>query len=231
VKVLTPEERLRHTGQTVDEVKQAFTDAVEALAESNEVDSAFEERLTEVAERLQGLPGDLEPAVFENEQLHELHTALHELRDLLQELREKPDDRLDILNQMLIRIEVIRHIIRDAIDEHVTAISSDAGMVVKQLSDWLPGTTQREVARLVDVHPRTILRWSHQGGRPDRRLQLVAQLVAILRHSWTEHGVVAWFDRPNRDLDGRRPITLLDDAGRERDLLMAARATRSQYAT
>lgn len=228
--VLTPEEGLKHLDQTVEEVKQTFTDAVVALVESDEVDPAFEERLSEVARRFLALPGALEPAVFENEQLHELHTTFHEVRDLMEEWRDQTDG-LNTLNEILIRIEVIRHIIRDALDEHVAGISSDADVVLKQLDEWLPNTPQREIARVVGVDRRTLSRWSQRGGPPDRRLQLVAQLVAILRHSWTEKGVVAWFDRPNRDFDGRKPVSLLDDAGRERDLLMAAGATRSQYAT
>jgi uncharacterized protein (DUF2384 family) len=239
VNVLTPEERLRHIDQTVDEVKQSFTEAVESgfvkaveeLAQSEEVGQAFEERLNEVGERLQKLPGQLEPSDFERDQLHELHTTLHETRDLVQELQQGDWRRLDILNDLLIHIEVIRHIIRDALDEHVTGMSTDAGGVVAQLNEWLPRTPQRELARLVGVNRRTLLRWSEQQSRPHRRLQLVAQLVAILRHSWSEEGVIAWFDRANHELGDRKPISLLDDPSRERDLLTAARSTRSQYAT
>lgn len=234
--VLTSEERLRQLDQAVEEVKQSFIEALEQgflkpaeeLAQSDEVAPAFEERFLGIAERLRALPGELEPTSFGQEPLHELHTTLHQMRDLMRELEGNADDRLDILNELLIGIERIRHIIRDAIDEHVTGISSDAGGVLNQLSEWLPGISQREIARLVDVHPRTLLRWSQQAGRPQRRLQLVAQLVAILRHGWTEEGVLAWFDRPNRDLGDRKPSSLLDEPAYERDLLMAARATRSQ---
>jgi hypothetical protein len=239
VNVLTPEERLRHIDQTVDEVKQEFVDlvqdgfgaAIDELSQSDEVDPAFQERLASIGDRLATLPSELEPSVFEIEQLHELHTTLHQTRDLMEELKQDARDRLNTLNELLIRIEVIRHIVRDAIDEHVTGISSDAAEVITQLKTWLPNTPQREFARLVDVDRRTLARWALQHGRPRRRLQLVAQLVAILRHSWTEEGVIAWFARPNYDLGNRKPISLLGDAGMERDLLMAARATRTQYGT
>jgi hypothetical protein len=236
VSILTAEERLRQIDQTVEEVKQSFVDALEQgflkpaeeLAQSEEVAPAFHERLAEIAERLRALPGELEPTSFGPESLHELHNTLHEMRDLMRELEEKSDDRLEILNELLIGIERIRHIIRDAIDEHVTGISSDAGGVLNQLSEWLPGIPQREIAQLLSVHPRTLLRWSQQPARPQRRLQLLAQLVAILRHGWTPEGVVAWFARPNRDLGNRKPGSLLGDPAYERDLIMAARATRSQ---
>jgi hypothetical protein len=59
----------------------------------------------------------------------------------------------------------------------------------------------------------------------------VAALVAVLRHDWTEDGIVAWFNRPRRDLDGRAPIALLDDPNSEQALLSAARSSRSQYAS
>lgn len=236
--VLTPEERLRHNDQTVEEVKQQFLEAVEngwvkaleELAQSDDVNSAFETRLAEIHQRLRALPEQLEPSVYDREQLHELHTTLHQIRDLMDELRED-SRRLDTLNELLIRIEVIRHIIRDALDEHVAGIGNDAARVVEQLRQWLPSTPQREMARLVDVDRRTLHRWSEYEGRPQRRLALVAELVAILRHSWTEAGVVAWFDRPNRELGGKRPISVLDDPGWERDVIGAARATRSHYGT
>jgi uncharacterized protein (DUF2384 family) len=43
--------------------------------------------------------------------------------------------------------------------------------------------------------------------------------------------VIAWFHRPRRDLDGRTPISLLDEAGSEHVLLSAARSGRNQYGT
>ena len=42
-------------------------------------------------------------------------------------------------------------------------------------------------------------------------MQRVARLVAILRHAWTDEGVVAWFYRPRKDLDARKPIELIDE--------------------
>lgn len=228
--LLTPEEKLRRVDRTVEEVKQSFVEAVAELANSEAVASPFEERLAEIAARLRVLPGELEPSLFDREQIHEFHAALHEIRDLMADL-EDASDRLDILNELLIRIEVIRHVVRDALDEHVSGIGDDAGRVVAQLGEWLPTIPKHEIARLVGVDRKTVTRWADKPGPPQRRLQLVAQLVAVLRHSWTDEGVVAWFDRPNHDLGDRKPIALLDDANRERDLLMAARATRSQYGT
>ncbi|HEX2161523.1 MAG TPA: hypothetical protein VHF88_06855, partial [Thermoleophilaceae bacterium] len=66
-------------------------------------------------------------------------------------------------------------------------------------------------------------------GGADPRLTLVARLVSILRHAWTPAGVVAWFDRPRRELDGRAPRELLDDPANERILIATARSSRNQY--
>lgn len=90
---------------------------------------------------------------------------------------------------------------------------------------------QRDLAELLAVTPRTVHRWSSQAGEPEHRLQLVARLVAVLRHAWTPKGILAWFHRPRRDLDEKRPIDLLDDPAAERSLLSAARSSRNQYGT
>jgi hypothetical protein len=63
-------------------------------------------------------------------------------------------------------------------------------------------------------------------------MQTVGQLISILRHNWTEEGVVAWFHRPRRDLGGRPPLAVLSSESFDEDILLsAARAGRSQYAT
>jgi hypothetical protein len=63
-------------------------------------------------------------------------------------------------------------------------------------------------------------------------MQTVGQLISILRHNWTEEGVVAWFHRPRWDLGGRSPLAVLSSENFDEDILLsAARAGRSQYAT
>jgi type VI secretion system protein ImpL len=61
---------------------------------------------------------------------------------------------------------------------------------------------------------------------------VVARLVAILEHSWTPAGIVAWFHRPRRDLGGRTPLAVLSRRNPDEEALVsAARAGRSMYAT
>jgi hypothetical protein len=71
-------------------------------------------------------------------------------------------------------------------------------------------------------------RHRQEGGAVPRRLQVVARLVATLRHGWTDHGVYAWFSRERLELGGHAPIDLLDDTDREQDLLLIARGGRVQ---
>ena len=118
---------------------------MEELSQSDEVDPAFETRLREINNRLRALPDELDPSVFEREQF--THATLHQIRDLMDELREDSQaQRLDTLNALLIRIEIIRHIIRDAIDEYVAGIGNDSARVIAQLREWLPRTPQRELS-------------------------------------------------------------------------------------
>ncbi len=129
-------------------------------------------------------------------------------------------------------LERIRHVVRDALDEHVSGIAGDAGVVMGEVERWLPDIPDRVIAGLLGVDRRTLSRWKHLSGShpPRRTLRVFARLVAILRHNWDEEGIVAWFQRPRRDLGGRRPAALLDDPGAEPLLLSAARSGRSQYA-
>jgi hypothetical protein len=226
---LTSEERLERFDQELEDVKRSFVDAVEQLQETPEVDESFAERLDAVVTRLDNLHTDLEPADYDKEQIVALFRALFRVRSLVDEAEGEPD--LDTCDQLLIDIERIRHVVRDAIDEHVTGVRSDRGLVMEDLTRWLPNTPLTRLAELIDVDPKTLRRWRGQTGAPQRRLRIVARLVAILRHNWTEEGMIAWFDRARRDLDGRRPRALLEDPNMEDALVMAARSGRSQYAS
>ena len=103
--------------------------------------------------------------------------------------------------------------------------------VLAALVESLPGVKQTELADLMNIDPRTVRRWADKPGTPDQRLLMLARLVSILRHAWTPRGVVAWFHRPRRELDGRAPLELLDDPGNERLLTSTARSSRNQYAS
>jgi uncharacterized protein (DUF2384 family) len=223
----TYEQRLGKFDRTVEELQRSFVEAVEHLRQAPEADSSYEERWRDIADRLKRLRYEIEAEDYDKQQLAILATALLDMRDQL-DRRDAWD--LDVCDQLMIILERIRHVVRDALDEHVNGATGDVGVVMGDLDRWLPHIPDQAIARLVGVDRRTLSRWRGQVGQPRRSLRLFARLVAILRHNWDEDGIVAWFERPRRDLDGRRPATLIDDPDAEDKLIGAARSGRNQYA-
>jgi transcriptional regulator with XRE-family HTH domain len=225
--LMTPEERLGRLDREIESLKQAFVEAATELEASPEVDSSLEQRWNTITARLRALRTDLQPEDYDKEQVAKLFNTLFDIRDLL----EQPRD-LDTIDQLLLSIERVRHVIRDALDEHVSGVANDVGLVVDELGRLLPNVTQDALAELAGVDRRTLARWAKRSDAPRPRLRTVARLVAILRHNWTEDGIVAWFRRPRRDLGGRTPLSVLNSKNYDEEaLIMAARAGRSQYAS
>jgi hypothetical protein len=224
---LTTEQRLERVDRHVEDVKRLFVDAVSHLQQTPEIDGSFDERWSAIADRLRAVGTELQPEDFDKGQLAELFRAVRDIPELLERGRD-----LEACDQLLIRIERIRHVVRDALDEHVVGIVGTTAEVMANVNGWLPSTPRHHLAELLGVDRRTLLRWEEYEQPPGRRLQVVAQLVAILRHSWTEEGIVAWFHRRRRDLGGRTPLEVLgEDKFDESALITAARAGRSQYAS
>jgi phage terminase Nu1 subunit (DNA packaging protein) len=226
---LTSEERLERLDREVEELKELFVDALEQLRLSPEADASVQERWQTIADRIRGLRAGVLPEDYDKDQLAMLVTSLLDMRDLLD--RQSAPGDLDVCDGLLIALERIRHVVRDALDEHVNGVGDDVGLVMTDLGRWLPNIPDRTIAELVGVDRRTLSRWRKQGGPPRRQLRIFARLVAILRHNWDEEGVIAWFGRPRRDLDGKRPRALLGDPNAEAELVNGARSGRSQYAT
>lgn len=225
---LTYEERLEKLDREVSALQRMFVEAIEEVRRAPETDDSFDARWVEIAERLKGLRGDIQPGDYDKSQLATLATAMLDIRD---QLDREEEGKLDVCDNLMILLEQIRHVVRDALDEHVTGVADDVGLVMHDLGEWLPNIPDRTIADLLEVDRRTLSRWRGQAGEPRRGLRIFARLVAILRHNWDEQGIVAWFDRPRRDLGGRRPATVLLDPNYEDDLISAARAGRSQYAS
>lgn len=136
---------------------------------------------------------------------------------------------LGVADRFLMEMEAVRHIVREVLDEQPPVELRDAANLVTLLESWLPRVTVAQLAKILGLSERALQRRRHgEGGEATHRMEVVARLVAILRHSWTDEGVAAWFHRPLSALGGARPIELLEDPGRERDLLLAARSGRVQ---
>jgi uncharacterized protein (DUF2384 family) len=224
---LTYEERLGKFDEALEELQRGFVAAVEHLRQAPEAEVS-EERWDETAQRLKDLRYGIEADDYDREQLATMVSALLDIRDLL--------DRdgawnLDVCDQLMIQIERIRHVVRDALDEHVNGVSGDVGVVLQDLDEWLPNIPDQTIAGFIGVDRRTLSRWRGQAGSPRRTLRLFARLVAILRYNWDEEGIIAWFERPRRELDNRRPGALIDDPNAEAALIGAARSGRNQYAS
>jgi hypothetical protein len=145
-------------------------------------------------------------------------------------LAHDPKHPLDSYEQALLRLEAIRHVIRDAIDRHLPG-EHDARALIDGIEDALPRVGRRELAALLGTSERSLQRIlaSERPIEPSRRLLLVARLVELLRRGWTPEGVVAWLTRPRPALDGASALDVIDDPEREQDVLALARGGRAQH--
>jgi hypothetical protein len=141
-----------------------------------------------------------------------------------------PKRPLDSYEQTLLRLEAIRHVIRDALDQHLPG-EHDARALIAGIEEALPRVGRKELGRLLGTSERSLQRIlaSRRPVEPSRRLLLVARLVELLRRGWTAEGVVAWLERPRPALGGATALDTVDDPAREHDLLALARAGRAQH--
>lgn len=109
----------------------------------------------------------------------------------------------------------------------------------KEIAQWLASvleTSQASLAELLGVSTRTFQRWLSEEntagpeGEDARRVRVVARIANHLRHALTGPGVVRWFSLPHPQLDGRRPLDLLDDPSDADRLATLAASTRSHTA-
>lgn len=224
----TYEQRLGALDRNVEDLQHGFLKAIEHLRQTPEADCSFESHWENIAQRMKGLRDEINAEDFDKDQLATLATALLDIRDLLE---EGPRNNLDVCDRLMIVLERIRHVVRDALDEHVSGVPDAVGMVMSDLDQWLERVPDQAIADILGVDRRTLSRWRGQATPPRRELRIFAHLVAILRHNWDAEGVVAWFNRPRRDLDGRRPASVLNNPDYEDALIGAARSGRNQYAT
>jgi hypothetical protein len=206
---------------------KSLQDELEAAASGATVDPEYVKRFAETARRLSvrlsnELPPQLEPdAVAEIRRI--IINSLNDLEEI------DPDRPLDTIDSFFVAAEAIRHIVRDALDEQIAGDRGDARLLVQLLREQLPRISQAEQAKLVGLSTRHLQRLGKDGGIPPRRLALVGALVQILRYAWTPEGVVAWFYRERRALDGHAPIDVLDDIGFEAHLKRLARQGRAGH--
>jgi uncharacterized protein (DUF2384 family) len=108
----------------------------------------------------------------------------------------------------------------------------------KEVARWLAEVTevpQSRLAGLFGVSLRQFQRWvsteeaAQPGGDDARRVRAVARIVNQLRFALTPAGAVEWFGWPRDDLEGGRPIDLLDEPDKLPELTALAGRMRSTY--
>jgi AraC-like DNA-binding protein len=208
-----------------DSELSGLQEALEAAAKHKALDEDLVERLRNTAREAASRVNRNLPPQIDADSRDEIRRRLI---DLLTLRPEEGLGQLDVADRALVQAEAVRHVMRDLLQEQPPAQLRRAGEVIALLEDWLPGLSVRQHAELLGVSERQLQRRRGDEGASTPRMQLVARLVAILRHAWTDQGVYAWFHRDRADLGGRAPAELLDDPGSERALLLAARSGRVQ---
>jgi DNA-binding transcriptional regulator YiaG len=99
----------------------------------------------------------------------------------------------------------------------------------------LLGVAQSDLAELLGTNIRSLQRWMAAESLPRppeaQRLSLVATLAEKLVRAYTGPGVVEWFHRDRPQLNGAKPVDLLDDIEEYPSLMALAGATSGTFAS
>jgi hypothetical protein len=150
------------------------------------------------------------PAGTEDYEARQLFVFLTELRRAVDDDPKSTDEAGRVHLAAMRMADVARRLDRRL--EHAALEDPDeaARFVFAQL-DAIGAT---ELGRLLGVSTKTIGAW--KSGRPVKqkveRVKLVAQLVAYLRYSMTQTGLLMWFDNEADALGGRSPLQLLGES-------------------
>jgi putative toxin-antitoxin system antitoxin component (TIGR02293 family) len=141
----------------------------------------------------------------------------------------------DARRQMRIRLEQLRQVYRDLAEGEILYEGRPAEEIARWLAQVL-AVPQARLAELVGVSSRTFQRWLSESdrvspeGEDARRLEVIAAATNHLRHALTGPGVVGWFEAPTAELDGRRPLDLLDEPTEAPRIATLAARARSHTA-
>lgn len=218
-------ERDRAELEDVDERITGFQQAIEEAAASGALDPESLERFVGTIKELAARVNSSVVPEMDSDTAALINARLISILTLdLDEI-----EALHAADRYLIDLEAIRHVLRDLLDEQrPEALRRQAPEIIAMLESWLPSASVTELAELLGHSVRNLQRRRHEVAAANSREQLVARLVAILRHAWSDAGVIAWFHRVRGDLGGHAPLELLGDPGSEQALLLAARAGRAQ---
>jgi uncharacterized protein (DUF2384 family) len=134
-----------------------------------------------------------------------------------------------------IGLEQLRFLLTRLAERQAVSEDRPAKELVRWLDHIIP-VPQRRKAELLGVADRTYQRWVSAGdstepeAADERSIRLLARIAGQLRHSLGGAGVIDWLEHPRDELDGDRPIDMLQDPAGTDAVLRLAVATRSSTA-
>lgn len=211
----------------------------EAAAEIHALnDRLARERLisADVAEAVEAIVEALLDADLRSWHAIDPHHAVIVLRSAMSAQRAARDRRSQASRDVLrVALESIRQSLAAIAEREPVGDERSPKALVQWLAERAE-VSQARLAELLAVSPRQLQRWisDAETAQPDgddaRKVRLVAKLVNQLRFALTPSGTVEWFGWPRADLDGRRPLDLLDAPAEEPTLMAAAAAMRGMSA-
>jgi hypothetical protein len=221
----TPEDQIRGLEFRLEEMKDRLVEELDRAGAG--IDPDFADRFRDTAHEAARLVNESLPLTFPPEAGDEIRRTVIEA--LTEADRIDGDRPLDAVDQLLLRFEQIRHVLRDACDESLEASHEDGQALATKLVEWLPSVRQADVAELLGTSARSLQRLIKDGGAPSSRLRLVTRLVALLRRAWTPEGTIAWFHRPRRELDSKTPLDVIGQPEYEETLVTMVRQGRAGH--
>ena len=135
----------------------------------------------------------------------------------------------DARRRLRLGLERMRHALEEIAESAPISDERPAKEIVRWLSKTVP-VSQQELASILGVDRRKLQRWLNERPKPEGddalRVAAVARVVNQLRHSLTPIGVLHWFNRPRRELGGKKPRSLLADVRRLPQLVSLAASVR-----
>jgi len=208
--VLDPEIRTQF-GEQIDQAE-----AIVGLGHDEHPDSA--ESNAERVERRRVWRGEVQDSILDLSKMLPLGFQDQELRCLLTYLAEldraidldpaAKDEVGEVLITTLKMRDVLRRMVRRS--ERETFETPDEAFVYLKAS--LAGLQKAELAKLLDVTPKTLSNWSGGGlvKQNAERVDLMAHLAYYLRPTLTPTGFQMWLQNPSSALDGQTPSSMID---------------------
>lgn len=204
--------------------------ANDRLGRTEEVDQ-------EVTAVIQDLADDIRQIPQEDLHRHDPYLVIALQQGALAAMRGiQESNKTRARRQLRIALEQMRHSLRDLQDEEPVVEDRTTKEIVQWLDQALD-VPQAQLALLLATDVRTLQRWlspeetSQPQAERAMRVRAVARMANHLRHALTGPGVVQWFSRKRKELGGKSPSQLLDNAEDLPRLILLASNARSMTAS